>query len=165
MSDAERASRRARRIKILRAVAMIGRSKVGFATACITKPGTSPSLGFSPRIFPARPSTAKARAISAKTASARRKKPLISPDQLAWLMPKLGESRHAVAADILMRCHDLVLISLAGIEAERLCCGSALANSHDEARAIAGLVVRSRSPAAIDLRRLRSRRGCRAARR
>ena len=55
--------------------------------------------------------------------------------QLAWLMPKLGESRDAVAADILMRCHDLVLVSLAGIEAERLCCGSALANSHDEARA------------------------------
>src|SRR6202035_3378563 len=118
-----------------RAVAVIGRSKVGVATACITKPGTSPSLNFSPRIFPARPSTAKARAVSAKTASARRKKPLISPDQLAWLMPKLGEGRDAVAADILMRYHDLVLVSLAGIEAERLCCGSALANSHDEDRA------------------------------
>jgi hypothetical protein len=41
---------------------------------------------------------------------------------------------------------------LPGIEAERLCCGSALTNSHDaaEARAFAGSFVRSRSAAAID---------------
>jgi hypothetical protein len=34
LSDVERASRRTRRIRILRAVAMIGRSKVGVAVAC-----------------------------------------------------------------------------------------------------------------------------------
>jgi hypothetical protein len=41
---------------------------------------------------------------------------------------------------------------MAGVESERLCCGSALHNTHDEAeaRAIAGLIVRSHSLAAID---------------
>jgi hypothetical protein len=69
---------------------------------------------------------------------------------LQRMMPKLGESRAAIATD-LMRCHDLVLVSLAGIEAELLVGGSALPNTeHDltEARAIASLLCRS--PASIN---------------
>jgi hypothetical protein len=70
--------------------------------------------------------------------------------ELQPLMPKLGRNRDAVAAD-LMRCADHVIVSLAGIEAERLITGAAMASTgHDlqEARALASLIVRS--PAAVD---------------
>lgn len=65
--------------------------------------------------------------------------------------PPLGASRDDIAVDIL-RCIDITICSMAGVESERLCCGSALQNAHDEAeaRAIAGWIVRSRSLAAID---------------
>jgi hypothetical protein len=68
---------------------------------------------------------------------------------LARLMPRLGESRDAVAAD-LTRCADIVVISLAGIEAERLIIGTTLPNTGhdpDEAAAIAALLCRS--PASV----------------
>jgi hypothetical protein len=71
-------------------------------------------------------------------------------DTLQSLMPRLGESRDAVAVD-LMRCADLVIISLAGIEAEHLVIGDVMAGTaHDleEATAIAGLLCRS--PASVD---------------
>jgi hypothetical protein len=70
--------------------------------------------------------------------------------ELQPLMPKLGRNRDAVAAD-LMRCADHVIVSVAGIEAERLIIGTTLPNTgHDieEARAIAVLIVRS--PASVD---------------
>jgi hypothetical protein len=70
----------------------------------------------------------------------------------AWApTPPLGVSRDDIAVDIL-RCIDITICSMAGVESERLCCGSALHNTHDEAeaRAIAGLIVRSHSLAAID---------------
>jgi hypothetical protein len=53
---------------------------------------------------------------------------------------------------LIRRCIDITICSMAGVESERLCCGSALQNTHDEAeaRAIAGWIVRSRSLAAID---------------
>jgi hypothetical protein len=69
---------------------------------------------------------------------------------LQGLMPKLGENRDSVAVDLL-RCHDLVLVSLAGAEAELLFGGPLLPNTaHDliEARALASLLCRS--PTSID---------------
>jgi hypothetical protein len=74
-------------------------------------------------------------------------------DALAHLMPKLGESRDAVAVDLL-HLADIVVMSLAGREAEKLVFGTAMVGtSHDldEARDITALIVRSPSSVAAYL--------------
>jgi hypothetical protein len=72
-------------------------------------------------------------------------------EQLSRLMPALGASRDDVAVDIL-HCIDNIICLMAGVACERLICGKALPGSdHDliEAEALASIVVRSRSPAAV----------------